>query len=115
MKARMQLSITPPFGDVVPDTESLEPIVLLSAGVGIAPMNSILNRIRQVRPERHVWFAHTVRDSRFHAHQKDLQAVRAAMPHLKVAVFMKIGKRMRHPLASFQVAWIAGACCTGLM
>ncbi len=87
VQAGMQLSVTHPFGEFTPDTESTEPIVLLSAGVGITPMTAVLNRIRQVHPERHVLFVHAARGKHFHAHQEDLAAARVAMPNLQVAVF----------------------------
>lgn len=83
----MRIQVTHPFGEFTPDTESEEPIVLLSAGVGITPMTSVLNRIRQIHPDRYVLFAHAARSRRFHAHQEDLAAARAAMPNLQVAVF----------------------------
>ena len=54
------LQVTHPFGEFTPDTESIEPVVLLSAGVGITPMIAALNRIaarqsgapRDLRPRR---------------------------------------------------------------
>ena len=81
------LQVTHPFGDFTPDTESDAPIVLLSAGVGITPMVSVLNRIAHVNPNRHVIFGHAARDGRHHAHQADIAAARAAMPNLRVVTF----------------------------
>jgi nitric oxide dioxygenase len=81
------LQVTHPFGDFTPDTESNEPVVLLSAGVGVTPMIAALNRIAQVNPGRRVIFAHAARDAAHHAHQADLAAARARMPHLNVVTF----------------------------
>jgi len=81
------LRITHPFGEFTPDTESSEPIVLLSAGVGITPMISVLNRIAQVNPSRHVIFAHAARDERHHAHRADIEAAKAVMPNLRIVTF----------------------------
>jgi nitric oxide dioxygenase len=64
--------ITHPFGDFTPDTESTSPIVLLSAGVGITPMISVLNRIAQSNPNRRVLFAHATRNRDYHAHRADV-------------------------------------------
>lgn len=83
----MLLHITHPFGDFAPDTESAEPIVLLSAGVGITPMIAVLNRILQVRPERIVSFAHAAKAGNFHAHKADLEHARSVMPNLMVTLF----------------------------
>lgn len=81
------LQVTHPFGEFTPDTESDAPIVLLSAGVGITPMVSSLNRIALVNPQRQVIFAHAARDARHHALQSDVAAAQAAMPNLHVATF----------------------------
>jgi nitric oxide dioxygenase len=82
-----ELQVSPPFGDFTPDTESNEPVVLLSAGVGITPMIAALNRIARVNPARYVIFAHAARDAQHHAHQDDIAAARAVMPNLQVVTF----------------------------
>jgi nitric oxide dioxygenase len=81
------LQVSPPFGDFAIDTESGEPVVLLSAGVGITPMIAALNRIAQQDPQRYVIFAHATRDAAHHAHRADLAAAKAAMPPLQVVTF----------------------------
>jgi nitric oxide dioxygenase len=81
------LQVSHPFGEFTPDTESNEPVVLLSAGVGITPMIAALNRIAQVNPQRRVIFAHAGRDAQHHAHQADIAAARARMPHLHLVTF----------------------------
>lgn len=81
------LNVSHPFGDFLPDTESSEPTVLLSAGVGITPMIAALNRIAMVNPERRVIFAHAARNAAHHAHQADIAAAQARMPHLHVVSF----------------------------
>ncbi|TFW33779.1 NO-inducible flavohemoprotein [Massilia horti] len=81
------LQVSHPFGDFTPDTESDQPVVLLSAGVGITPMIAALNRIAQVNPQRRVIFAHAARDAGHHAHQGDIAAAKARMPYLNVVTF----------------------------
>jgi nitric oxide dioxygenase len=81
------LRVSHPFGDFVPDTESAEPVVLLSAGIGITPMISSLKRIAQVHPERHMIFAHAARDAAHHAFGAEVDALRAVMPNLTVVNF----------------------------
>ena len=81
------LQVSPPFGDFTPDAESAEPVVLLSAGVGITPMVACLNRIAQVQPQRHVIFAHAARDIAHHAHRADIAEAQARMPNLQVVTF----------------------------
>ena len=81
------LQVSPPFGEFAIDTESDEPVVLLSAGVGITPMIAALNRIAQRNPRRYVIFGHAARDATHQAHGADIAAAKAAMPHLLVATF----------------------------
>ena len=77
----------------MPDTKSGQPVVLLSAGVGITPMISPLKRIAEVQPERSVVFGHATRDSQQHAHREDIAAAQALMPRLQVATFYEEGAR----------------------
>jgi nitric oxide dioxygenase len=81
------LPVSPPFGDFAPDTETVEPVVLLSAGVGITPMIAALNMIAKNHPQRRVIFAHAARDADYHAHRADIAQAQAAMPDLQVVTF----------------------------
>lgn len=81
------LKASKPFGDFQPDVEGCDPIVLLSAGVGVTPMVSVLNRIAQIAPQRHVIFAHAARNSAHHPHQEDVKKAMTRMPNLQTAYF----------------------------
>ncbi|QDQ27674.1 flavohemoprotein [Chitinimonas arctica] len=75
------------FGDFVPDLQGRHPIVLLSAGVGITPMVSVLNSLLETNPRRPVVFAHAARNGRHHALRADLAAARQVHPSLREVVF----------------------------
>jgi nitric oxide dioxygenase len=75
------------MGDFSPKTTSTSPIVLLSAGIGITPMVSALNHIRQVHPERTVIFGHATRTPASYAHKADVTAAQSVMRDLKVVTF----------------------------
>ncbi|MCS0592131.1 NO-inducible flavohemoprotein [Massilia norwichensis] len=81
------LQVSHPFGEFTPDTEDEQPIVLLSAGVGITPMVSSLKRIAAVHPQRRVIFAHAARDAAHHALRAEVEALQATMPNLSVVTF----------------------------
>lgn len=81
------LQTTHPFGEFSPDTESNEPIVLLSAGVGITPMISVLKRIAEINPSRFVIFGHATRNPMHHAHQQDVKAAKKMMTNLQTVTF----------------------------
>jgi nitric oxide dioxygenase len=81
------LQVSHPFGEFTPNTEDAQPIVLLSAGVGVTPMVSSLKRIAAVNPQRRVIFAHAARDAFHHALRAEVDALKAAMPNLSVVTF----------------------------
>ena len=56
----------PPAGDfVIPDTTS--PLVLVSAGVGLTPILSMLHQAVAEQGDRPIWFVHGARNGRHHA------------------------------------------------
>jgi nitric oxide dioxygenase len=81
------LQVSHPFGEFTPNTEDEQPIVLLSAGVGITPMVSAVKRIAAVNPQRRVIFAHAARNAAHHALRVDVDALKAVMPNLSVVNF----------------------------
>jgi nitric oxide dioxygenase len=81
------LQVSHPFGEFTPNTEDAQPIVLLSAGVGVTPMVASLKRIAAVNPQRRVIFAHAARDAAHHALGAEVEALKAAMPNLSVVTF----------------------------
>ncbi|GGI54022.1 globin domain-containing protein [Oxalicibacterium solurbis] len=81
------LQVSKPFGDFLPETEGDEPIVLLSAGIGITPMISTLNRIAEKSPKRRVIFAHAARRQDHHPHRADLEKAKQRMPNLESVTF----------------------------
>lgn len=85
------LQVSLPCGDFAIDTESDQPLVLLSAGVGVTPMIAALNRIAGHNPQRRMIFAHAARDGAHHAHQADLAAAVAVMPNLQAVTFYEEG------------------------
>jgi nitric oxide dioxygenase len=87
VQAGSVLQISHPFGEFTPNTEDEQPIVLLSAGVGITPMVSSVKRIAAVNPQRRVIFAHAARNAAHHALRADVEALKAIMPNLSVVTF----------------------------
>ncbi len=81
------LEVGVPVGEFTPDAEGTEPIVLLSAGIGITPMISVLNRIAEVHPQRMVIFGHATRDKANHSHRSDVGQAQKLMPNLRVVTF----------------------------
>ncbi|MDY0404098.1 NO-inducible flavohemoprotein [Virgibacillus sp. 179-BFC.A HS] len=69
------LSLSCPSGDFVLDMNDTRPLILLSGGVGLTPMMSMLESALIWQPEREVLFIHAARSGKFHAMKERLQEV----------------------------------------
>lgn len=67
------LELTAPAGDFTLDMNDTRPVVLISGGVGLTPMVSMLNTLVEKAPARKVHFIHAARNSNVHAMKEALQ------------------------------------------
>lgn len=72
------LELSAPAGDFVVDLKDSRPLVLLSGGVGLTPMLSMLNTVVEAQPERKVVFVHAARHSKVHALKDAVTAITKA-------------------------------------
>ena len=86
------IDISHPCGNFTPDILAQEPIGLISAGVGITPMVSILKEISANNPGRPVLFAHAARSRANIAHLEDIQQAKHALTELKTIFFLNESK-----------------------
>ncbi|MDJ1009696.1 MAG: pyridoxamine 5'-phosphate oxidase family protein [Paracoccaceae bacterium] len=74
-----------PSGDfVIPDGTS--PLVLVSAGVGLTPMVSMLHAALRTRSPRPVWYVHGTSDGAHHALKSEVAALAANHPDVRPQV-----------------------------
>ncbi len=59
-----RLCVKSPSGEFHLDPQDDSPVVLLSGGVGLTPMISMLNAIVEAGSQRPVWFIHGARNGR---------------------------------------------------
>ncbi|MFT7530028.1 MAG: ferredoxin-NADP reductase, partial [Gammaproteobacteria bacterium] len=72
-----------PMGDfVIGDTH--RPVVLVSAGIGITPMISMLNQLGSLANNKPIYFFHGTRNSTSHAFSKYVNALAKTLPNLKI-------------------------------
>jgi nitric oxide dioxygenase len=62
-----RLKAAPPAGDFFLDRGTNGPVVLVSGGVGLTPLISMLETIAATAPERPTWFVHGALNGRVHA------------------------------------------------
>ncbi len=79
------LSARAPAGDFVL-LPGARPVVLVSAGVGVTPMTSMLGRLAEPDDDREVWFFHGARDGRHHPLADEVRARVATDERLHAAV-----------------------------
>jgi len=86
------LAVSQPFGDFAPALNGEGPIALLSAGVGITPMVSVLNALANQGTHRKVVFAHAARSRAYLAHLDDIEAAGRTLAHLKLHFYVESGE-----------------------
>ena len=74
-----------PAGDFMM-TCSLCPLVLISGGVGVTPMMSILHAVAGEGGDRPVWFVHGVRDGAHHPLAREVREVAAQHANIKAHI-----------------------------
>lgn len=80
------LKLAAPYGSFHIDVEAKTPIVLISGGVGLTPMVSMLKRAVQ-DPERQVVFVHGARNSGVHAMRDRLREAAKTYGNFSLVVF----------------------------
>jgi nitric oxide dioxygenase len=81
------LRAAPPAGDFFLDRSTDAPVVLVSGGVGLTPMMSMLAAIAAEAPGRPAWYVHGALNGRVHAMRGAASAVAAAHPNIRMRTF----------------------------
>jgi nitric oxide dioxygenase len=85
------LQVSHPFGEFYadPKEETNGALVLISAGVGITPMVSMLDSFIQEKKDRRISFIHAARSSDVQAFGSHIRDTAAAHPHITSVIFNK--------------------------
>lgn len=76
------IEVSSPAGDFYIDLESTRPVALISGGVGITPMMSMLDTIAKTSPTRPVTFLHGSRNKALHPFDNDVRELMSTMEDL---------------------------------
>jgi nitric oxide dioxygenase len=80
------LQVAVPSGDFFLEQEA-KPVVLVSGGVGLTPMVSMLETIAEGRADRETWYVHGAQNSRMHAMGDHVRALAFGNPAIRTHVF----------------------------
>ncbi len=78
------LLLSAPAGDFILDQEDSRPVVLISGGVGLTPMVSMLNALAESGSSRQVTFIHAARNGDAHAMRKQVEELAARHSNISV-------------------------------
>jgi ferredoxin-NADP reductase len=68
-------------------TEGSDPVVLISAGIGITPVLAMLHTLSAARSTREIWWLHTTRDRQTQAFAAEVTGLVESLPHARELVF----------------------------
>jgi nitric oxide dioxygenase len=80
------IRLAAPYGNFFIDVNASTPVVLISGGVGLTPMISMLNRVLQ-SPGRDIVFVHGARNSAVHAMKDHLTQTASQHPRFRTFIF----------------------------
>jgi ferredoxin-NADP reductase/MOSC domain-containing protein YiiM len=86
LRAGSALDVAAPRGDFVLDDGS-GPMLLLSAGIGVTPVLSMLHQLAQARSEREVWAIYSARRPQEHPFAAEARALLQSLPHARQHLF----------------------------
>lgn len=82
-----RLRLAPPAGDFFLDSDVSDPVVLVSGGVGLTPMMSILETLAAEGRDRPVWYVHGALNGRVHALGERARTLAAHHGGVELATF----------------------------
>ncbi|MBD2868249.1 NO-inducible flavohemoprotein [Paenibacillus arenilitoris] len=78
------IRLSAPAGDFVLNRTDDRPVVLISGGVGLTPMVSMLNALAEKHPHRPVTFIHAAQNGGVHAMKRQVDELAGKQPQLSV-------------------------------
>ncbi|KAI8823663.1 flavodoxin reductases (ferredoxin-NADPH reductases) family 1, partial [Fimicolochytrium jonesii] len=88
-----EVDVSMPYGDFTLDVNAKTPVVLMSGGVGLTPMMSMLHTVVANGKERPVVFVHAVRNRHVHAMKDHLNRVVSENPQVsKIVYYEEVGR-----------------------
>jgi ferredoxin-NADP reductase len=98
-------------------TGGTDPVVLISAGIGITPVLAMLHSLATVRSARHIWWLHTTRNRETHAFAAEVASLTDSLPNVRklVSYTQEQGRLNRSAIAALNLPPEAAAYLCGPM
>jgi ferredoxin-NADP reductase/MOSC domain-containing protein YiiM len=98
-------------------TDGTDPVVLISAGIGITPVLAMLHSLATVRSARHIWWLHTTRNRETHAFAAEVATLTDSLPNVRklVSYTQEQGRLNRSVIAALNLPPEAAAYLCGPM
>ena len=87
------LEVAAPRGEFLLE-DGTEPVVLVSAGIGVTPVMAMLRSLAAQRSTRDVWWIHTARRPAEHALAAEAHEVLGTLPHAHEHIYYSSGRRL---------------------
>ncbi|MDR9852762.1 NO-inducible flavohemoprotein [Paenibacillus sp. VCA1] len=102
------IEISAPAGSFTLDTSKSIPLVLISGGVGLTPMASMLETVLKEQPERKVTFIHAAINESFHAMREHVEQLDASHDNLKSYICYEkpLGQVACHKTGYIDLPWL---------
>ena len=84
------LKVAPPAGEFYLDERDQSPVVLLSGGVGLTPMVSMLEHVVRSGSGRPIWYIHGAENRRVHAMGEHVRELASQAPNVTVRTFYNV-------------------------
>ncbi|WP_200947782.1 MOSC and FAD-binding oxidoreductase domain-containing protein [Phycicoccus sp. Root101] len=85
-----EIEVAAPRGEFVLD-DSTDPVLLISAGIGVTPVLAILHDLAQARTERQVWWIHATQSLDTLAFAEEVEQLLALLPSTRSAIYLSEG------------------------
>ncbi|GAA1891104.1 MOSC and FAD-binding oxidoreductase domain-containing protein [Asanoa iriomotensis] len=71
-----------------------DPVLLISAGIGVTPVLAMLHRLAADRDEREIWWVHAAHDARHHPFAVEARDLLSGLPNAHEHVFYAVDQRL---------------------
>jgi ferredoxin-NADP reductase/MOSC domain-containing protein YiiM len=80
------IDVAAPRGEFVLD-DGADPVLLVSAGIGVTPVLAMLHQLAAAGSDRDVWWIHVARDASQHAFAQEAHGLLRVLPHAHEHIF----------------------------